>query len=48
MIFLRSFFFFKQKFGGYKQSGYGRELGEDGLEPYLETKTILVKLPTKN
>lgn len=35
-------------FGGYKQSGYGRELGEDGLEPYLETKTILVKLPTKN
>jgi len=35
-------------FGGYKQSGHGRELGEDGLEPYLETKTILVKLPTKN
>lgn len=32
-------------FGGYKQSGYGRELGEDGLEPYLETKTILIKLP---
>ncbi|XP_055315287.1 aldehyde dehydrogenase 1A1-like isoform X2 [Sitodiplosis mosellana] len=35
-------------FGGYKQSGHGRELGEDGLEPYTETKTILVKLPTKN
>ncbi|XP_031617346.1 retinal dehydrogenase 1-like [Contarinia nasturtii] len=35
-------------FGGYKQSGHGRELGEDGLEPYLETKTIVVKLPTKN
>lgn len=36
------------QFGGFKQSGNGRELGEDGLEPYLETKTILVKLPTKN
>lgn len=35
-------------FGGFKQSGYGRELGEDGLEPYLETKTILIKLPANN
>lgn len=45
LIEIFSFFF---QFGGYKQSGHGRELGEDGLEPYLETKTILVKLPTKN
>lgn len=27
-------------FGGYKQSGVGREAGPEGLEPYLETKTI--------
>ncbi len=29
-------------FGGYKQSGYGRELGRDALEHYTETKTIFV------
>ena len=27
-------------FGGYKQSGYGRELGRHGLEPYLEVKSM--------
>ncbi|MCC5577837.1 aldehyde dehydrogenase family protein [Microtetraspora sp. AC03309] len=27
-------------FGGYKQSGIGREMGELGLEEYLETKAI--------
>lgn len=27
-------------FGGYKQSGFGREGGPEGLEPYLETKAI--------
>ncbi|WP_219465214.1 aldehyde dehydrogenase family protein [Nonomuraea rhizosphaerae] len=27
-------------FGGYKQSGIGRELGEQGLEEYLETKSL--------
>ena len=26
--------------GGYKMSGIGRELGEAGLEQYLETKAI--------
>lgn len=29
-------------FGGFKQSGIGREGGVDGLMPYLETKTILL------
>ncbi|XP_011302841.1 aldehyde dehydrogenase, mitochondrial [Fopius arisanus] len=32
-------------FGGYKKSGIGRELGEDGLDAYLETKTISIKMP---
>ena len=27
-------------FGGYKQSGVGREMGVEGFEEYLETKTI--------
>ncbi len=28
-------------FGGYKQSGNGRESGPEGLEEFLETKAIL-------
>ncbi|HMO15437.1 MAG TPA: aldehyde dehydrogenase family protein [Pirellulaceae bacterium] len=31
-------------FGGFKQSGHGRELGAEGLKPYLETKTVTVAL----
>jgi len=30
-------------FGGYKQSGVGRELGEEGLYNYLEAKTVIIK-----
>jgi betaine-aldehyde dehydrogenase len=29
-------------FGGFKQSGLGREWGAEGLEPYTETKTIVL------
>jgi betaine-aldehyde dehydrogenase len=30
--------------GGYKQSGFGRELGPSGIEEYLETKQVFVNL----
>jgi aldehyde dehydrogenase (NAD+) len=31
-------------FGGFKQSGIGRELGEYGLQQYSEIKTVTIKL----
>ena len=31
-------------FGGFKQSGFGRELGLDALEGYLETKSVWLDL----
>jgi acyl-CoA reductase-like NAD-dependent aldehyde dehydrogenase len=34
-------------FGGYKQSGFGRELGLETLELYLETKSVLVSTGTR-
>ena len=34
-------------FGGYKQSGFGRELGLETLELYLETKSVLVSMSPK-
>ena len=35
-------------FGGYKQSGFGREFGEDGLHEYLEIKSVVIKNVSKN
>jgi acyl-CoA reductase-like NAD-dependent aldehyde dehydrogenase len=32
-------------FGGFKQSGVGREGGKDGLMPYLEAKTVFLDDP---
>jgi aldehyde dehydrogenase (NAD+) len=31
-------------FGGFKMSGIGREMGSEGLRPYLESKTVTVAL----
>jgi phenylacetaldehyde dehydrogenase len=31
-------------FGGYKQSGYGREMGKHALELYTQTKNVIVNL----
>jgi aldehyde dehydrogenase (NAD+) len=31
-------------FGGYKQSGLGREMGPEGFAEYLEVKTLAVKV----
>jgi acyl-CoA reductase-like NAD-dependent aldehyde dehydrogenase len=34
-------------FGGYKQSGFGRELGLETLDLYLETKSVIVSTSPK-
>ncbi len=31
-------------FGGYKQSGWGREMGHEGIEHYTEVKAVCVAL----
>lgn len=35
-------------FGGFKESGIGREGGEYGLENYTEVKTVTIAIPQKN
>lgn len=34
-------------FGGYKDSGFGRELGEYGLNQYTEVKTVITTILQK-
>jgi aldehyde dehydrogenase (NAD+) len=34
---------FSVAFGGFKQSGIGREGGRKGLLPFLETKTVILE-----
>ena len=31
-------------FGGYKESGWGREFGAEGLDAFLQTKAVIVRL----
>jgi aldehyde dehydrogenase (NAD+) len=33
-------------FGGYKQSGYGREGGEAGIHEFLQTKNVFIGMPS--
>ncbi|MFY0570422.1 aldehyde dehydrogenase family protein [Archangium lansingense] len=35
-------------FGGYKESGWGRDLSHHALEGYLQTKTVWTKLPSES
>jgi aldehyde dehydrogenase (NAD+) len=35
-------------FGGFKQSGIGREGGTEGLMPFLETKTVILDAKPAN
>lgn len=35
-------------FGGYKDSGFGRELGEYGLHQYTEVKSVVTSVAQKN
>ena len=34
-------------FGGFKQSGHGRELGEEALHNYLEVKNTVIPMDPK-
>lgn len=36
--------FIEAPFGGFKQSGYGREKGMEALQHYLQTKCVIVKI----
>jgi phenylacetaldehyde dehydrogenase len=31
------------QFAGYKESGWGREMGHNALENYLETKSVVIQ-----
>ena len=35
-----------RRFGGYKESGIGREMGREGLDGYVELKSVAVSGPS--
>jgi len=35
-------------FGGFQQSGFGKELGEDALKEYYQVKAVIIKTQQKN
>jgi len=45
-INIHNFAFTQAPYGGYKQSGLGRELGREGLEACMETKNVVTYLDT--
>ena len=40
--------FFQSPFGGFKESGFGRDLGEYALNHYTEVKCVTLAVPQKN
>jgi len=34
-------------FGGYKESGIGREMSDEGVLEYCQIKTVTIKIPVK-
>lgn len=35
-------------FGGFKDSGHGREMGQYGISQYTEVKSVITAIPEKN
>uniref|UniRef100_A0A1B6E8Y0 Aldehyde dehydrogenase domain-containing protein n=3 Tax=Clastoptera arizonana TaxID=38151 RepID=A0A1B6E8Y0_9HEMI len=35
-------------FGGYKESGFGKDMGEEALNDYYNIKTVSIQVPNKN
>ncbi|MCL4385823.1 MAG: aldehyde dehydrogenase family protein [Actinobacteria bacterium] len=46
-INIHNFVYSQAPYGGYKQSGIGRELGKEGIEEYMETKNVITYLDEK-